>query len=99
MSTVDLLAVGGGVFSTVDLLAAIEHRSSECCIDRQTDYVRCRLAGRLWDGTEPCCIARKVYDKRTSGMFKVEWSGDGSWGWAGRRTIATEPSTSTAPKT
>ena len=37
----------------------------------------CRLAGRLCAGAEQCCKARKAYDKKTPGLFKVEWSGDG----------------------
>ena len=57
------------------------HRSewlpSECCDEHQNEYVRCRLADRLWVGDEACCKARKAYDKRTPGLFKVEWSGDG----------------------
>ena len=27
--------------------------------------------------TESCCFARKAFDKRTPGLFKVEWCGDG----------------------
>ena len=57
------------------------HRSewlpSECCDEYQNEYVRCRLADRPWVGDEACCKARKAYDKRTQGLFKVEWSGDG----------------------
>ena len=57
------------------------HRSewlpSECCDDRRNEYVRCRLANRTWFGDEACCKARRAYDKRTPGLFKVEWSGDG----------------------
>ena len=57
------------------------HRSewlpSECCVEHQNEYVRCRLADRPWVGDEACCKARKAYDKRTPGLFKVEWSGDG----------------------
>ena len=30
-----------------------------------------------WTATESCCVARKAYDKRTPGLFKVEWRGDG----------------------
>ena len=26
---------------------------------------------------EPCCIARALHDKRTPGLFKVEWEDDG----------------------
>ena len=57
------------------------HRSkwlpSECCVDHESEYVRCRLAGHPWISSASCCVARKAYDKRTPGLFKVEWSGDG----------------------
>ena len=36
-----------------------------------------RIAGRPWTVTESCCFARKAFDKRTPGLFKVEWCGDG----------------------
>ena len=58
-----------------------QHRSewlpAECCIEHKGDYVETRLAGRTWTATEPCCLARKAFDKRTPGLFKVEWCGDG----------------------
>ena len=57
------------------------HRSewlpSECCEEHRNDYVRCRLANRPWVGDDACCKARRAFDKRTPGLFKVEWSGDG----------------------
>ena len=57
------------------------HRSewlpSECCDDHRNEYVRCRLANRPWVGDEACCKARRAYDKRIPGLFKLEWSGDG----------------------
>ena len=57
------------------------HRSewlpSECCDDHRNDYVRCRLANRPWVGDEACCKVRRAFDKRTPGLFKVEWSGAG----------------------
>ena len=57
------------------------HRSewlpSECCDDHRIEYVRCRFANRPWVGDEAYCKARKAYDKRTPGLFKVVWSGDG----------------------
>ena len=57
------------------------HRSewlpSECCDEHRNEYVRCRLAGRPWIGVEACCKERRAFDKRTPGLFKVEWSGDG----------------------
>ena len=49
---------------------------SECCDDHLNEYVRCRLANKRWVGDETCCKARRAYDKRTPGLFKVEWSGD-----------------------
>ena len=57
------------------------HRSewlpSECCDAHRDEYVRCRLADRQWVGDEECCKSRRAFDKRTPGLFKVEWSGDG----------------------
>ena len=57
------------------------HRSewlpSECCDEHRNVYVRCRLADRPWVGDEACCKARRAFVKRTPGLFKVEWSGDG----------------------
>ena len=58
-----------------------QHRSewlpAVCCDAHKGDYVETRLAGRTWTATEPCCLARKAFDKRTPGLFKVEWCGDG----------------------
>ena len=57
------------------------HRSEwlpgESWADHNADYVRCRLANRPWKTSAPCCLARKAYDKRTAGLFKVEWHGSG----------------------
>ncbi len=57
------------------------HRSewfpAECCDKHEDDYVQTRLAGLPWTATEACCLARKAFDKRTPGLFKVEWRGDG----------------------
>ena len=60
------------------------HRSewlpSVCCDEHRDEYVRCRLADRSWVGDGECCKARRAFDKRTPGLFKVEWSGDGFMG-------------------
>ena len=60
------------------------HRSqwlpAECCDEHEDDYVRARIAGRPWAATESCCFARKAFDNRTPGLFKVEWCGDGFGG-------------------
>ena len=50
---------------------------AECCDEHEYDYVCARIAGRPWTATETCCFARKAFDKRTPGLFKVEWCGDG----------------------
>ena len=73
---------------SIDDLVSAEHREhyfkhrsewlpAECCDEHKEEYVNTRLAERTWTATEPCCIARKAFDKRTPGLFKVEWRGDG----------------------
>ena len=73
---------------TIDDLVAPEHREhyfrhrsewlpAECCDNHKDDYVHTRLAGLPWTATDACCVARKAYDKRTPGLFKIEWCGDG----------------------
>ena len=74
--------------ATIDDLVTSEHREhyfrnrsqwlpAECCDDHEEEYVCARIAGRSWTATESCCIARKAFDKRTPGLFKVEWRGNG----------------------
>ena len=73
---------------TIDDLITSEHREhyfrhrsewlpAECCYEHEDEYVQARLAGRAWTATESRCFARKAFDKRTPGLFKVEWRGDG----------------------
>ena len=73
---------------SIDDLVTSEHREhyfrnrsqwlpAECCDEHEDDYVQTRLAGRTWTATESCCLARKAFDKRTPGLFKVEWCGNG----------------------
>ena len=47
-----------------------EHCNS--CID---DYVTTKVAGKEWF-IKPCCDDRLKYDKRTPGLFKLEFQGD-----------------------
>ena len=79
------LALAG---ETVDALVTPELRDhyfrhcsewlpSECCVDHESEYVGCRHAGHPWIGSASCCIARRAYDERTPGLFKVDWSVDG----------------------
>ena len=69
---------------SIDDLVSAEHREhyfkhrsewlpAECCDEHKEEYVNTRLAERTWTATEPCCIARKAFDKRTPGLFKIEW--------------------------
>ena len=73
---------------SIDNLVTSEHREhffrhrsewllTECCDKHKYDYVQTRLAGLPWTATEACCVARKAYDKRTPGLFKIELCGDG----------------------
>ena len=73
---------------TIDDLITSEHREhyfrhrsewlpAECCDEREDEYAQARQraarqAGRAWTATESCCFARKAFDKRTLGLFKVE---------------------------
>ena len=65
----------------VDREHYFRHRSewlpAECCDEHENDYVTASISGRPCIATESCCLARKMYDKRTPGLFKVEWRGDG----------------------
>ena len=73
---------------SIDNLVTSEHREHffrhrsewlpvECCDKHEDDYVQTRLAGLPWTATDACCVARKAYDKRTPGLFKIEWCADG----------------------
>ena len=65
----------------VDRENYFRHRSewlpAECCDEHHKDYVKARISGHPWTRTEPCCLASQMFDKRTPGVFKVEWRGDG----------------------
>ncbi|RLJ22853.1 hypothetical protein DJ031_00100, partial [bacterium endosymbiont of Escarpia laminata] len=49
---------------------------AECCDAHVDAYVRCRVAGLAWEGGD-CCARRCLFDRRTPGLFKEEWRGDG----------------------
>ena len=65
----------------VDRENYFRHRSeclpAECCDEHHKYYVKARISGYPWTITEPCCLERQMFDKRTPGLFKVEWRGDG----------------------
>ena len=52
---------------------------AEACKQHQDQFKATRMANQLWT-PEPCCVAQKKYNKRTPGLFKVEWEGEGMIG-------------------
>ena len=50
---------------------------SESCDNphHRSTYIQSRTANYPWLPA-PCCKSRLVYDKRTPGLFKIEWEGD-----------------------
>ena len=53
---------------------------AEACDQHHTDFVDTKCRGEDWTTTDECCMQRKQVDKRTPGLFKVEWEGDGCIG-------------------
>lgn len=49
---------------------------AEACSQHRSDFVEKKVAGEVWEA-RACCKARKAFDKRTPGLFKVEWEGEG----------------------
>ena len=50
--------------------------SESCDIPyHRESYIKCRTHNYPWF-PQPCCESRLVFDKRTPGLFKVEWEGD-----------------------
>ena len=53
----------------VDRENYFRHRSewlpAECCDEHHKYYVNARISGHPWTTTEPCCLARQMFDKRT----------------------------------
>ena len=49
---------------------------AEACDVHHEVWIATRISDRVWE-PQPCCIARQKFDKRTPGLFKEEWCGDG----------------------
>ncbi len=49
---------------------------SLACDQHMEEFVQAKSAGQVWE-LQPCCQERKQFDKRTPGLFKEEWRGDG----------------------
>ena len=50
---------------------------SPACDEHHTDFVQTKCRGEIWEPRGPCCIQRLKDDKRTPGLFKLEYEGDG----------------------
>ena len=50
--------------------------SPACDIHRE-DFISTKCRGDVWEPRESCCIRRLKDDKRTPGLFKLEYEGDG----------------------
>jgi hypothetical protein len=48
---------------------------SEHCDDCMEEYVTTKVARGTWE-LKPCCEERRNFDKRTPGLFKLEFQGD-----------------------
>lgn len=49
---------------------------SPSCHCHHSHFVYCKLEGKSWTPA-PCCLQRQQFDKRTPGLFKLEYTGDG----------------------
>ena len=52
---------------------------AEACATHQEEFVQVKMRAGVWEPKE-CCIKQKKFDRRTPGLFKVEWRGDGMIG-------------------
>ncbi|KAL8598698.1 hypothetical protein ACOMHN_033262 [Nucella lapillus] len=49
---------------------------AQACDDHHEDFVNTKRKGKDWT-PHPCCVTRQKLDKRTPGLFKLEYKGDG----------------------
>jgi hypothetical protein len=49
---------------------------SEACPTHRDAFIFTKMADKPWH-PHPCCREAKAHDKRTPGLFKVEWEGEG----------------------
>ena len=70
---------------------------AEACDQHQADFVQMKVCGQEWEPAD-CCKKRKKYDKRTPGLFKIEWEGTGMialcsktyFGWGEKNKCSTK---------
>ncbi|KAL8613898.1 hypothetical protein ACOMHN_032888 [Nucella lapillus] len=49
---------------------------AQACDNHHDDFVRDKIKGSDWT-PHPCCVTRQKLDKRTPGLFKLEYKGNG----------------------
>ena len=49
---------------------------AEACDMHREEWIKSKLTSQMWSPAQ-CCVEKKKYDKRTPGLFKVEWKGQG----------------------
>ena len=50
---------------------------SPACDKHRQAFVKIRTENKNWVPTDSCCRKRQAFDKRTPGLFKLEYKGDG----------------------
>ena len=50
---------------------------AQACDNHRNDFIETKCSGGIWDTQQRCCQDRFTSDRRTPGLMKIEWSGDG----------------------
>ena len=56
---------------------------AQICLSYQEEFVSKRSQDMLFD-PHPCCVKQQNFDKRSLGLFKLEWEGTGFIGLCGK---------------
>ena len=70
---------------------------AEACPSHHYKFLEVKLKGESWN-PEECCVKQKKFDKRTPGLFKIEWQGQGMiglcsktyFGWGDKNKCSTK---------
>ena len=70
---------------------------AEVCATHQEEFVQTKMRSDIWKPKE-CCNKKKKFDKRTPGLFKIEWEGEGMvglcsktyFGWGNKNKYSTK---------
>ena len=60
---------------------------SPACDEHYNSFVASKCLGETWSPHHPCCVQRLKDDKRTPGLFKLEYEGDGIVGLCSKTYI------------